>query len=223
MVKVKFFASYREMLGKSEINLDISDHITVKEMLKRLAIHIPKLNKILKTGTPIIAINHEIATLDDYLYPNSEVAIFPPVSGGNEDKVRIQEADFDIGKEIEKMKKSSSKIGGIVVFLGVARDFSRGRRVNKLTYEHYPGMTEKKLIKLRENSLTNFDIIDLQIIHRTGEVGINENIVLIISSAIHREDAFNACKWCIDKLKSDVPIWKQENTPDADIWVEDDL
>ena len=221
MVSIRFFASYRELIGNEEVDLDIQDSITLEELLEELRRKVPRARRVLDTGSPIIAVNHEIATKDTQIKSNAEVAIFPPVSGGKEVQVRIQRSDFDVGKEIKKMRNTSTKIGGIVAFLGTAREFSMGRHVVKLIYEHYPGMVEKKLLELRKKAIESFDIIDMSIIHRTGEIGINENIVLIVTAAVHREDAFNACKWCIDELKRGVPIWKKEVTSDGAVWIEE--
>ncbi len=139
----------------------------------------------------------------------------------NMTEVRIQSGDFSIEEEIKKVKSKSKRIGGIVTFLGTARDFSRGKEIRKLVFEHYPGMTQKKLEELRENALNRFDIIEVSIIHRRGEIDIGENIVLIIAAAEHRADAFKACIWLIDELKKVVPIWKKEITEDGDVWVEE--
>ncbi|MBI3358453.1 MAG: molybdenum cofactor biosynthesis protein MoaE [Nitrospirae bacterium] len=133
----------------------------------------------------------------------------------------IQSADFSVEEEIAKMKAISSRMGGIVTFLGTARDFSKGHDVVKLTFEHYSKMAEQAMLKIRESALEQFSIIDVMMIHRIGEIGIGENIVLIVVGAEHRQDAFTACAWCIDELKKTVPIWKREETPDGQIWVEE--
>lgn len=220
MVKVRFFASYRELIGREEVVLEVRKSIPLEELLEKLRREVPGVRKVLDSGSPIIAVNHEIAGEDTRVESNAEVAIFPPVSGG-EEQVRVQRQDFDVGKEIAKMRGTSTRIGGIVAFLGTAKEFSRGKHVVKLVYEHYPGMAEKKLAELRKNALESFDVIELSIIHRTGEIGINENIVLIIAAAVHREDAFKACKWCIDELKKIVPIWKKEVAEDGEVWIEE--
>ncbi len=135
--------------------------------------------------------------------------------------IKVQREDFSIEEEIKKVKAKSRRIGGIVTFLGTVRDFSRGKEVKKLVFEHYPGMAEKKLVELREKALEKFDVIEVSIIHRFGEIGIGENIVLIIVGAEHRKDAFEACKFCIDELKKIVPIWKKEITTEGEIWIEE--
>jgi molybdopterin synthase catalytic subunit len=137
----------------------------------------------------------------------------------NNPNVRIQSEDFSIEEEIAKIKAVSHKIGGIVTFLGAARDFSKGHAVFKLTFEHYAKMAKQAMTVIREKALAQFNIVDVTLIHRVGVIGIGENIVLIVVAAEHRQDAFTACAWCIDELKKTVPIWKREETPEGKIWV----
>jgi len=135
--------------------------------------------------------------------------------------VRIQREDFSVEEEIQKVMKVSRTIGGIVTFLGTARDFSKGRDIEMISFEHYNGMAEKKLKELRDKILRDFDILELSIIHRVGDVRPGGNIVLIVAASKHRAAAFDACEACIDELKRTVPIWKKEITPDGDYWVEE--
>ncbi|MFQ5597027.1 MAG: molybdenum cofactor biosynthesis protein MoaE [Nitrospiria bacterium] len=137
------------------------------------------------------------------------------------ENIRIQVEDFSIEKETIKVRESSRRIGGIVTFLGTARDFSKGQEIHKIDFEHYPGMAEKRLAEIRRQALKDFDIIEVSIIHRVGERSIGENIVLIVVGAEHRQDAFCACSWCIDELKRITPIWKKETTPKGVVWVEE--
>ena len=139
----------------------------------------------------------------------------------SQERIRIQTEDFSVGDETEKIKTLSKRIGGIVTFLGTARDFSKGLEIHKIDFEHYPGMAEKRLAEIRTQALKDYDIIDVTIIHRVGEIMIGENIVLIIVAAEHRQDAFRACSWCIDELKRITPIWKKETTPQGHVWVEE--
>jgi len=134
---------------------------------------------------------------------------------------RLQVEDFDVGFEIKTLVEKNRRTGAAVSFLGVVRDFSRGERVTKLEFEQYPGMAEKELAKLERDAVEGFDILDCLVIHRTGDVGVNENIVLIIVTSMHRSDAFKACQWAIDELKRRVPIWKKEFSSDGSHWVED--
>lgn len=135
--------------------------------------------------------------------------------------VRVQRENFSIDEEIDRVRNRSKRIGGIATFLGTARDRSKGRDVSGITFEHYEGMAQKKLREIRERALHDFDVIEVLILHRYGEIAIGENIVLIVVGAEHRADAFKACKWCIDELKQITPIWKLEQTPEGEVWVEE--
>ena len=135
--------------------------------------------------------------------------------------VRVQQGNFSIDQELERIRARSTRIGGIAMFLGTARDRSKGRDVSSMTFEHYEGMAQKKLQEIRERALQDFDIIEALVLHRYGPIEIGENIVLIIVGAEHRADAFKACQWCIDGLKKITPIWKMEYTPEGEVWVEE--
>ena len=144
-----------------------------------------------------------------------------PVTGDEAMLVRVQREDFSIDEELRRVRGRSKRIGGIAIFLGTARDRSKGKDVDGITFEHYEGMAQKKLREIRERALKDFGIIELLILHRYGEIGIGDNIVLIIAGAEHRAEAFQACKWAIDELKQITPIWKLEHTPDGEVWVEE--
>jgi len=137
------------------------------------------------------------------------------------DLIRIQEGDFSIEDEIATVKGASKGIGAITLFLGTARDISKGEHIVEMEFEHYPGMAENKLKDIRERALKNFNIIEMGIIHRTGKISIGENIVLIVAASRHRNDAFMACEWAISELKRTTPIWKREKTDNGQIWVEE--
>ena len=135
--------------------------------------------------------------------------------------VRIQREDFSVDEELRRVRRRSKRIGGIAMFLGTARDRSKGKDVDGITFEHYEGMAQKKLREIRARALKDFDVIEALVLHRYGEIGIGENIVLIIVGAEHRAEAFRACKWAIDELKQITPIWKLEHTPEGEVWVEE--
>lgn len=119
------------------------------------------------------------------------------------------------------MVERDRRVGGVVTFLGTAREISKGEHIAKLEFEHYAGMAESQLDKLETDARTKFDIIDCLVIHRIGEISINENIVLIVVTSQHRAAAFDACEWMIDELKKRAPIWKKEFTTSGSYWVEE--
>ncbi len=139
--------------------------------------------------------------------------------GGNRDAVRIQEEDFSVEEEVSALRATSQRMGGIVTFLGCARDFSEGRDVFSIEFEQYAGMATSAMQSLRDEALKTFDIMDVRIIHRVTTVHAGDQIVLIVVGAEHRKAAFEACEWMIDELKKRVPIWKKEVTPGGDAWV----
>jgi len=134
------------------------------------------------------------------------------------DVVRIQEEDFSIQAEVDALRATSTRIGGIATFLGCARDFSEGRDVSAICFEQYAGMAESAMRALHAETLERFDIIVARIIHRVTTVNAGDQIVLIVVGAEHRKPAFDACEWLIDTLKQRVPIWKKEITTSGDSW-----
>ncbi len=223
MVNVKFFAILKNLAGKENAQFDIGSSIKLKELLGMVDREFPKLREMIQGKRVLVSVNQEIGSDDTIVKDGDEVGILPPFAGGLEGSpmIRIQKEDFSIDEEINRVKASSSDIGGIVVFLGIGRGTSHGRSIKKLDFEHYPGMAEKRLNEIREQALKDFDIKEVNIVHRISEIGIGENIVLIVVGAAHRADAFKACKWCIDELKRITPIWKRETTPEGEIWVEE--
>jgi len=133
--------------------------------------------------------------------------------------IRIQSEDFSLQDEVAALRETSQRMGGIVTFLGCARDFSEGRDVFSIEFEQYAGMAEAAMQALRDEALDTFDIIDVRMVHRVTTVHAGDQIVLIVVGAEHRKAAFEACEWLIDTLKKRVPIWKKEVTPDGDAWV----
>ena len=223
MVKVKFFAIIKNLAGKEEAQFDVGGSIKLKDLVDMIDKDFPKVGEMLRTKRVLISVNQEIGTDDMLVKDGDEVAILPPFAGGaaGSPMVRIQKEDFSVDEEINRVKAVSGDVGGIVVFLGTGRGTSRGRSISKLDFEHYPGMAEKKLNEIREQALKDYDIIEVNIVHRISEISIGENIVLIVVGASHRADAFKACKWCIDELKRITPIWKKETTPEGEIWVDE--
>lgn len=221
MLTIKFFASLKQKIGRSETTIDIVNPISVADVIAILEKDLPSLSKAIKETKSVIAVNHEFSDENSKVQNGDELAFIPPMSGGSEEFVRIQKEDFSIEEEVERIKKVSTEIGGITTFLGTARDISKGMTIRELEFEHYPVMAEKKLNEIRSRSLDDFDVIDVIIVHRHGKIEIGENIVLIVAAARHRDDAFRACRWCIDELKQITPIWKKEMTDSGEVWVEE--
>lgn len=135
------------------------------------------------------------------------------------EKARIQTEDFRADEEIASLRAGFPDAGGIVSFIGTARNVSKGESIEWLDFEHYPGMAERELEKVRQQALERFEILDALIVHRVGRIHIGEQIVLVVAVARHRGEAFKACQYMIDTLKETVPIWKRERTLSGDVWV----
>ena len=133
--------------------------------------------------------------------------------------VRIQVEDFSQDDEVNALRASSKRIGGIATFLGCARDFSEGREVSEISFDAYGSMALAEMNALRDEAIEKFALIDARLVHRIGTVKGGDNIVFIAAGAEHRAAAFDACRWLIDELKQRVPIWKKEITPEGDAWV----
>lgn len=133
--------------------------------------------------------------------------------------VRIQIEDFSQDEEINALRASSKRMGGIGTFLGCARDFSEGREVSEISFDAYGSMALSEMKLLREEAIEKFGLLDARIVHRIGTVQGGDNIVFIATGAEHRAPALDACRWLIDELKERVPIWKKEVTPQGDSWV----
>jgi molybdopterin synthase catalytic subunit len=133
--------------------------------------------------------------------------------------VRIQQQDFSQDEEIDALRASSNRMGGIATFIGCARDFSEGREVTQISFDAYGSMAVAEMNKLRDEAIAKFALLDARIVHRVGVVGAGEQIVFIAAGAEHRASALQACHWLIDELKQRVPIWKKEITPQGDSWV----
>jgi len=134
--------------------------------------------------------------------------------------VRIQTEDFDIAREIAALRGSDARIGAIAAFVGLVRDINDAATVNTLTLEHYPGMTEKALDDIVDQARARWSVHDVLVIHRVGELKPTEQIVLVIVAGAHRGEAFAACEFVMDYLKTRAPFWKKEQTQDGERWVE---
>lgn len=228
-VTIKLFGMTKSLAGnQGSLSLALSSGRRVKDLVELLQVGYPMIGELVHKKKVLVSVNHEIAHEETVLGEHDEIALLPPFAGGagmdqidESQLVRVQRENFSIDQELDRVKSRSKRIGGIATFLGIARDRSKGRDVDSITFEHYAGMAEKKLREIRERALKDFDIFELLIIHRYGDISIGENIVLIIAGAEHRADAFRACKWAIDELKQITPIWKLEHTPAGEVWVEE--
>jgi len=135
-------------------------------------------------------------------------------------RVRVQQEDFDTGRELESLTRGRVDVGALASFVGLVRDANDGSKVSGMTLEHYPGMTEKALEDICAQAMSRWDLIDTLVIHRVGALKPGDRIVLVGVSSAHRGDAFAACEFIMDYLKTRAPFWKREETPQGARWVE---
>jgi len=134
--------------------------------------------------------------------------------------VRVQREDFDAGAEIARLRSTDPKIGAVAAFIGVARDVNDGETVGTLTLEHYPGMTEHALEQICAQAKERWCIADVLVVHRVGELRPTDQIVLVAVTSSHRGEAFAACEFVMDYLKTEAPFWKKEATAGGARWVD---
>jgi molybdopterin synthase catalytic subunit len=136
-------------------------------------------------------------------------------------KIAVQTEAFDLGAEVDAMRQGRTDIGAIASFVGLARDMNEGSGVRAMTLEHYPGMTEKTLAALVEEAKARWALLDVTVIHRVGRLLPGDSIVLVAVAGSHRGEAFAACEFIMDALKTRAPFWKKEETPEGERWVDE--
>lgn len=134
--------------------------------------------------------------------------------------VRVQTEDFDLSTEVRQLRAGRPEVGAVATFIGTVRDINEGASVAEMELEHYPGMTEKALEDIIERARGRFKLVDALVIHRVGPLLPQEQIVLVVTLSAHRGEAFAACEFIMDYLKSEAPFWKKEQTPDGARWVD---
>src|SRR6202162_4706044 len=211
-VRVLFFGVLKEMIGKSVDLLDLADGASLRDVLALYESQNPRL----KESVPSLAmsVNQEYSGPDTKLRENDEIALLPPVSGGAPEAAQrrlyasIVREVINTSQTIASLKRGED--GAALVFEGVVRNQTRGRKTLYLDYEAYEEMALEQLESLADQALQRFQIRDVAIVHRLGRLEIGETSVLIAVVSAHRAAAFDACRWLIDTLKQKVPIWKKE-------------
>ena len=134
--------------------------------------------------------------------------------------VRIQTADFDVGAEIAALRRNDPKVGAVASFVGVVRDVNEGDAVAGMTLEHYPGMTEKSIEEIIDQARSRWNVLNVLVVHRVGQLKPMDQIVLVVVAGEHRGEAFAACEFIMDYLKTRAPFWKKEQAGKGARWVE---
>jgi MoaE-MoaD fusion protein len=218
-VQVLYFGVLKDILHCDRETVTLPGEATVASLLEHYRTIAPEQMGL--WNAVAIAVNQEFARRDQPLSENDEIAMLPPVSGGSgaegQSTVALVTSPIDTAAHIEKIKQG--KDGAVVVFDGIVRNHTRGRRTLHLFYESYEAMALDQMKKLAAEAKDRFKVREIVLIHRLGQLSVGETSVLVVVASAHRAQAFDACRWLIDTLKSSVPIWKKEVFEDGAVWV----
>ena len=216
-ITVLLFGQAREVAGAASLELEVAQPATVASAFAALAAAHPRLAAMGRSL--LFAINEEYAGREQPLSDGDRLAVLPPVSGGaGEDVIEITRAPIDIAGLRARLLAGES--GAVVIFDGVARDNTKGRRTRFLEYEGYEAMALKTMAQIAGEVHEQWPVNRVGIVHRLGRIEISESSVVIVVTSAHRRVAFEACHYAIDRLKKIVPIWKKEYFEDGEVWVE---
>lgn len=215
-VHMRYFAFVREQLGTSKADIELADGSTVAQALDLVLATSPRL--LNAQSAMMVMVNQTYRPRDHVLADGDEVAIIPPVSGGSDPKL-FQVTDNVLDpRKIEALVIDEAS-GALVTFAGTVRDNARGKKVTALDYEAYPPAAEKMLQQIGDEIFERWGIRTVAIAHRFGLLQVGETSVVIAVSSAHREAAFDACRYAIERIKVLVPIWKREIYEDGAVWI----
>jgi len=226
-VRTLFFGVLKDLAGRGADLVTLPEQATLGDVFEHYEKLIPRLGEL--SASIAISINQEFAGPDSKLKEGDEIAFLPPVSGGlNDPESEIPAAGGSYSSIVRERINSQTVLtklkqpadGAAVVFEGVVRDHTRGRRTLYLDYEAYEEMALKQMDALAGQAVQQFPVRDVAIVHRLGRLEIGETSVLIVVASAHRAAAFDACRWLIDALKRTVPIWKKEHFEDGAVWAD---
>ncbi len=213
-LNVLLFAGLAERAGEREIRLDLVGETTVSELLQTIANRHPDLAPLLDSC--FVSINHEFATPDQTVRSGDEVAILPPVSGGEEPRFVVTDEPLSADKLVKLV--SNPHAGAVLTFVGTVREFTRGQRTVSLSYEAYIPMAVEKMKQIAAEMEERWPGVQVAMHHRIGELAIEEIAVVIAVATPHRNESFEAGRYAIERLKQIVPIWKKEIWEDGSEW-----
>lgn len=221
-VRILFFGMLKELAGRASETIEVSESASVADVLRHYESEIPRLKDA--RSSLALAVNQQYVQPDTKLNAEDEIALLPPVSGGAPEGLgrpshaKIVREVIGTQQVVDALKRGED--GAALVFEGVVRNQTRGRKTLYLEYEAYEEMALAQLEKLAIESLGKFQVRDVAIVHRLGRLEIGETSVLIAVASAHRAAAFEACRWLIDTLKRTVPIWKKEFFEDGAVWAD---
>jgi molybdopterin synthase catalytic subunit/molybdopterin converting factor small subunit len=217
-VRVLLFGVLKDLVPEAIESVEMPEGATVATLLDHFRTLAPQQQAL--WASLAVAVNQTYAGLTQPLIDGDEVALLPPVSGGSSHASHVALILEPIKPELLIRVLKQGEDGAVVIFDGIVRNNSRGRRTLYLVYEAYEEMTLKLMQSLAQEAQTRFAIRDVLLVHRLGKLEVGETSVLIAVASAHRAAAFDACRWLIDTLKTTVPIWKKEHFEDGAVWAD---
>lgn len=207
-ITLRCFAAVREALGTDVLQVEVPVGTTVEGLRRRLAERTPALAHL----PMAFAVNRDYARGEAVLHEGDEVAFIPPISGGSgaRDLYRFDLVHGEIDPRALEAECRTDRDGAVVTFAGTTRDHNEGAAVVSLQFEAYPEMAQKVMCGLFEEAIKRFPITRARVVHRLGDVPIGHASVVVVVASPHRGPAFEACRFLMDRLKNEVPIWKRE-------------
>jgi molybdopterin synthase catalytic subunit len=222
-IEVLLFARLRELVGHDRVVIQRQELRTVQDVWDGLRAQYPQVEGFGKSL--LVSVNQEFAGWDTTIREGDELAFFPPVSGGGkeaeQDLIEIIRSPILIESMVSQLRQPED--GAVVVFDGIVRNHSQGRKTLYLEYEGYEPMALRKMKEIAESTRSRWPVNRIGIVHRLGQLEIGEASVVIVVTSAHRKAAFLACQHVIDTLKKTVPIWKKEYFADGEVWVEGEV
>jgi molybdopterin synthase catalytic subunit/molybdopterin converting factor small subunit len=215
-IHVLVFGVLKDLIPDAGATLELEDGARVQQVLNHFRRAYPRDEKL--WASLAVAVNREYVQASHALREGDEVALLPPVSGGAFPHCALTRERIDAESIVASLKHGED--GAVVVFDGIVRNNTRGRRTRYLLYESYEQMALEQMRALAARATADFRVRDVVIVHRLGRLEVGETSVLIVVVAAHRAAAFEACRWLIDTLKRTVPIWKKEHFEDGAVWAD---
>jgi len=219
LVTIRYFAIIREIVGRTQETRDVPPGTTVADLISILEVEAPRLANVRKSA--MLMVNQEYVDAGYKLHDGDEFVMIPPVSGGSGS---TQSCHFRVTTDVLDPREveavvAANDTGAIVTFIGTVRDNARGQVVSGLEYEAYAPAAEKMLARIAHEIESKWGLTRVAIVHRTGLLQVGEASVVISISSKHRDEAFDACRYAIVRLKEIVPIWKKEFYADGAVWI----
>ena len=214
-VDVRYFAIIREIVGRSAERREVPAGSTAGDVLNHLTDENPRLERM--RPVTMLMVNKAYVTHDHELHEGDELALIPPVSGGGQPRFSVQSQALD--PRITESLVAHPGAGAIATFIGTVRDHGRGRAVTHLEYEAYAPAAELTMAQIGDEIRDRWGTDHVAITHRIGSLGVGEASVVISVASAHRDAAFEACRYAIERIKEIVPIWKKEHYADGAVWL----